>query len=132
MQQESRYIADVYEDAVKGIVITDAEGKILSVNSAYLHMTGFSEEECLHRTPSLYADEKKSSKLKLSVKSRLELEGHWSGEVEHRRKDEKLTFVWLSISSVYDDEGKIKQYVYTFIDLDQGKIAPKTLRLTIL
>ena len=46
--------ASVFEHTTQGVVITDARGVVLEVNPAFSEILGYSREEVIGKTPSLW------------------------------------------------------------------------------
>ncbi|HRE13799.1 MAG TPA: HAMP domain-containing protein, partial [Usitatibacteraceae bacterium] len=53
MTRSERIAADVFENAIEGIVVTDRDARILRVNPAFTRTTGYLPEEAIGQRPSL-------------------------------------------------------------------------------
>ena len=112
-----RLAAQVFENTVEGITITDPEQTILAVNRAFTVVTGFSEAEVLGQTPRLLKSGLQSAAFYESMWKSLESNGHWQGEILNRRKNGEIYPEWLSISAVKDSFGNVSNYVGVFSDI---------------
>ena len=113
--------AAVYESSRDGIIITDAQTRILAVNPAFSAITGFSEDEVLNATPNILKSDHHPRSFFQQMWQSIRQTGGWSGEIWNRRKGDGVYPEWLSISTVYDHNGGIANYVGVFSDLTQLK-----------
>ena len=93
------------------VFITDAEGRIVDVNDAFVRVTGYSKREAIGATPSLlssgYQDDRFYEDLWRTISS-----GQvWEGQLVDRRRDGALRTHHATISPVQDHTGRITHYV---------------------
>ena len=125
--KELELSAQVFRNATEGIIITDAENRILAVNPAFTDITGYSEAEALGKNPSFMASGNHEKHFYGKMWSQLNKTGQWQGEVWNRRKDGVLFPEWLSLSLVRE-AGEIKNYIATLSDISLRKANEKRLR----
>ena len=78
--QHSLLLAEkVFESTMEGIIITDGNGVILSVNPAFSRVTGYSSEEVVGRTPALLSSGKQLPGFYAYFWKSLKIEGRWQG-----------------------------------------------------
>jgi diguanylate cyclase (GGDEF)-like protein/PAS domain S-box-containing protein len=106
---------------IEGLVITDVEGTILSINKAFTEITGWESSEILGKTPRLLKSERHPDSFYQSMWQSLIKEGAWVGEIWNRRKNGTIYPEWLSITAVRDEDGKPSHYVAVFRDLTDIK-----------
>lgn len=125
---EHRRIATAVFDATsEGILVTDAQNRILLVNRAFTATTGYTLEEVLGKTPHLLASGHHDRDFYTAMWEVLGRTGGWSGEIWNRRKSGEIYPEWLHINAIRDDSGKISHYVGVFSDISQHKEAQKRL-----
>ena len=120
-EEQLRLAATVFEQSAEGIIITDAEHKILMVNQAFSQITGYSAAEALGKKPGLLSSGHHEAHFYRALWSAVESCGHWSGEIWNRSKDGDIYPEQVSISRVLDDEGKVSHYVGIFSDISEHK-----------
>ncbi|OHX14253.1 diguanylate cyclase [Chromobacterium sphagni] len=129
--QQSRHsllLADkVFESTMEGIVITDRNGLIQSVNPAFSRITGYSREEALGQTPAMLKSGKQPPEFYQQLWRGLLRDGRWQGEVVNRRKGGLLYTEHLSITAIRDADGECLHYVAVFSDITQRKQAEERL-----
>lgn len=117
--QHLRQAAAVLASTQDGIVITDLEPTIVSVNPAWCEMTGYSRAEALGRNPSLLKSDLQGPGFYQSMWNDLATQGQWQGEIWNRRKNGETYPQFLSISTVRDSRGQPSHYVGVTTDLSR-------------
>lgn len=107
--------------AAEGVMITDADERIVAVNPAFTHMTGYEGAEVLGRKPGFLASGKHPKEFYEAMWAKLNSEGIWQGEIYNRRKDGSVFPEWLSISKIRDSAGRVTSYVGVFNDISEIK-----------
>jgi len=111
----------VFENAVEGIVITDAKATIIGVNKAITDLTGYSEKEILGQNPRLWRSEKHSPDFYKNMWQSIQDSGEWRGEIWNRHKNGQAFPCWQTIREVKDDAEKISHYVSLVSDISAIK-----------
>lgn len=121
--------AAVMENAAEGIVVTDAQNRIIQVNPAFSAITGYRPQEVLGKDPRLLGSGRHESSFFREMWETLEREGHWAGEIWNRRPDGTVYVVWLAISAIRGEGVESGgRHVATFIDITQRKEVEELLR----
>ncbi len=126
-QETLRLHARIFEHSDEGILITDAEERIVSVNRAFSRITGYEPEEALGATPRLLRSGLHGPSFYDEIWRRIEVEGRWQGEVSDQRKNGEIYPTWVSISAVKNAEGKITHYFSIFSDITERKRAEERI-----
>jgi len=111
----------IFEAATEAILVTDAEGTILSVNPAFTRITGYSAAEVLGKNPRILQSGRQNKAFYKKMWGAIHAHGHWQGEIWNRRKNGKIYPEWLSITAVKDEEDHSVQYAALFSDITQRK-----------
>ena len=116
-----RVAAEALASIAEGVIIADAERRVLSVNAAATQLTGFTEENLagmrLDATRTL-AD---GGPLPATIWDEVVATHHWAGEVQSRRQDGSVYAEKLDISTIRDAENRVQQYVAVFSDISAAK-----------
>jgi diguanylate cyclase (GGDEF)-like protein/PAS domain S-box-containing protein len=112
-----RLSASVFTNSQEGILITDKNNCIVDVNPACLKLTGFSKEEVVGNTPTLFSSGVQSPEFYSQMWKALIDMGHWQGELWNRKKSGQVYPERLSISRVLDENGKLQHNVAIFHDI---------------
>ncbi|MBK9347496.1 MAG: EAL domain-containing protein [Burkholderiales bacterium] len=114
--------ARVFTHAREGIVITDAQQRIVEVNAMFTQITGYSREEALGSNPrKLLQSGRHSDDFYAARKKEILDHGFWTGEVWNQRKNGEVFAEMLTISLVRDAQGAPQNYVALFTDITPMK-----------
>lgn len=119
----SQRLAAVAFETPTGMLITDANSRILRVNQAFSQITGYTAEEVLGRTPALLKSGRHPASFYQQLWLSLEESQRWEGEIWNRHKNGQVYPERLTIQAVPDDQGETAFYVGAFVDLSELKAA---------
>ncbi|GAA4230504.1 hypothetical protein GCM10022291_00840 [Postechiella marina] len=112
----------------EGLVVINLESEIISVNPAFCKMTGFTEKELIgvkrpypYSPPELKKENDNNYKLLIQNKNKREYEN------TYMRKNGERFPVYVSISSIYDENGVKTSNFSTVLDITERKQAEKKL-----
>ncbi len=114
-----RLASTVFENTGEGIIITDANNRIIGVNRAFTEITGYAEAEVVDRNPKLLRSGRQDRAFYRRVWHDLRHAGWWQGELWNRRKDGSLYPQLTRINAVRDDNGRLSHYVAVITDLSE-------------
>ncbi len=118
---ELRLAASVFTHTQEGVLITDADGRIVEVNQAFSDITGYPREAVLGQTPALLKSDRHDEALYAQMWRSLVEQGHWAGEIWNRRSNGEPYAEYLKINAVRDGTGKVLNYVGLFADITAQK-----------
>jgi diguanylate cyclase (GGDEF)-like protein/PAS domain S-box-containing protein len=124
---ELRIAATAFESQ-EGMLITDANGTILRVNSAFSGITGYTAEEIIGRNPSLLSSGRQSADFYAAMWENINNAGTWEGEIWNRRKNGEIYPEYLTITAVKDANGIVTNYVSTFNDITASRAAAEEIK----
>lgn len=119
--QKQRLAASVFETATEGIMITDVDGIIQSVNPAYIEMTQYRADELVGKNPRILQSGKQDPEFYRDVWTSIRESGHWQGELWDRRKDGESFPIWLTVNAIKNSQGRITNYVGVAWDISELK-----------
>lgn len=119
--------ATVFEQAREGILITDAQGQIVSANEAFGRITGFDAADMVGKHPTQIARAMGAPHLQRQILLALTRDDHWQGEVRGRRKNGSPLVAWVSLSSRKDANGRTSHLIGIVNDITQAKEAEHRL-----
>lgn len=126
-EENLRVNAQVFEFSREGIITTDADNRILTVNKAFTEITGYAPEEIIGKNPRMLASGTMTKDFYRLMWQQINELGYWQGEVLNRRKDGEFYSERLSISTVRNQDGKITQYIGIISDLSEHKLAEQRI-----
>ncbi len=120
-QERERLSAAVLGHAVEGVIVTDAQSRIVSVNAAVTRLLGYTEDELLGRTPRVFQSGRHDEAFYRRMWYSLLQVGHWQGEVWNRRKNGEVFPEQMALRAVRDEDGTVTHYVCMFTDISAQK-----------
>lgn len=127
MEQDLWLAASVFSQANEAIMITDLDARIIDVNQAFTHMTGWKREEVIGHTPKLFQSGLHSRDFYRKMRNCLQSTGHWSGEVWNCNKAGELYAERLTISLIHDAQDRPCNYIALASDITDVKNYQKEL-----
>jgi two-component system sensor histidine kinase/response regulator len=118
--QEHAIAAATFE-AREGIMITDANGRIIRVNQAFTEITGYTSAEAVGKTPALLSSGRQDAEFYARMWNSIKHEKNWRGEIWNKRKNGEIYPEQLTITSIFDEHGQLANYVGIFSDITQRK-----------
>lgn len=116
-EEERRRLAVAMDQAVESIVITDPEGVIVYVNPAVERVTGFDRSELLGQTTKVLGSGYHAAAFYRQLWQTLRSGQVWQGRFHNKRKDGTLFVEEATISPVFDDSGRIVNFVGIKLDV---------------
>jgi diguanylate cyclase (GGDEF)-like protein/PAS domain S-box-containing protein len=111
----------VIDASLDGIMITDKEGIIQSVNPSFCHITGYNMQDVVGQSPRLLSSGRHDPQFYQQMWQILLQQGRWQGEMWNKRKNGEVYPQWLTITAIRDDEQKISQFAAIFSDISERK-----------
>jgi PAS domain S-box-containing protein len=109
--------AKVFAAISDGVVVTDLNARVRTVNPAFSKITGYSRDEVVGKRMSLLRSGVHDESFYAAMWQNLRQRGEWEGEVCNRRKNGELFTEYLTISVVRDASGRPLEYVGLFRDM---------------
>jgi diguanylate cyclase (GGDEF)-like protein/PAS domain S-box-containing protein len=120
-QARIQLAANVFTHAREGIMICDARGAIIDVNTSFCRITGYLRDEVIGANPRILNSGRQDAAFYAAMWHTIVQTGHWSGEIWNRRKSGEVYAEILTISTVFDTEQQVKNYVALFTDITPMK-----------
>ncbi len=120
---ELKLVSAVYGSLTEAVMVVDKDDKITIVNPAFTTLTGYSDAEAVGQSSSLLRSSQQTAKFDQQMRRQLLETGKWEGEIATGRKHSDDYFGWLSITTIYGDDGEVSHRVSTFFDISEKKQA---------
>ncbi|MGE5522158.1 MAG: EAL domain-containing protein, partial [Rhodospirillaceae bacterium] len=120
-EEQLRLTGLAFGSIADGVMITDAEMRIVSVNKAFTTITGYTESEVVGKMPSILHSGKQDRRFYDALWQTIKRDGHWQGELWNRRKSGEVYPELLTISAVKNPSGDATHYVGVFNDMSTFK-----------
>ena len=123
-EAESRIAAIAFE-SLEGMVVTDAQARILKVNDAFTRITGHAKDEAIGKVSMIFRNELTNFEV---LRDQLREHRFWQGEVWGRRKNGESYPAWMSATAVVDATDAITHYIIAFVDMTENKQFEEQIR----
>jgi diguanylate cyclase (GGDEF)-like protein/PAS domain S-box-containing protein len=120
-ERSLRLYSEVFRQVGEGIIITDAETRIVEVNAAVSRILGYGREELIGAMPSSLKSGLHEPSFYEELWRQLNAHGHWRGEIFDRTRDGRVIPLLQTISAVRDGEGRISHYIAVMADISSIK-----------
>lgn len=127
-ERDRRISAEVIRSMTEAVTVTDLNFQFISVNTAFIRMTGYTEDEALGHDASLLNCRPHAPEIYARVRSQLAEAGHWRGELWQRRKDGEEFLCWVELNEVRDASGERTHIVGVLSDITDRKRTEQELR----
>jgi len=109
----------IFSEGSEGIMITDRQTRILSVNRAFEQITGYCAHEVIGKKPSILSSGKHDVPFYQHLWQVINTQGHWEGEIWNRRKSGEIYPQWLRISRNPKNGPVVNNYIAVFSDMTE-------------
>ncbi|MFS8086274.1 MAG: diguanylate cyclase domain-containing protein, partial [Acidobacteriota bacterium] len=127
VESELQVAATAFESQ-EGMIITDADMRILRINAACSAITGYAPEEAIGNTPRMFSSGRHDAAFYRRLWADINANGAWKGEIWNRRKNGEIYPEYASISAVKDASGAVTHYVASFTDISHRKSAEDEIK----
>lgn len=107
----------IFENLQEGVVITDENGYITEVNSAFETITGYDSRAVMGHRMSLLKSGKHNDDFYRELWGSLRTNLKWSGKVYNKKKNGEIYTSFLTISAIQSSEGVVQNYIGVFTDI---------------
>ncbi len=120
-------IAEKAFQTQEGMFVTDEQGVILRINSAFTEITGYSAEDIVGRNPRYRSSGRHDAAFYAAMWERLRVSGAWKGEIWNRRKNGEVYPELVTITAVRGADNSVTHYVATMHDISERKAAEQRI-----
>jgi diguanylate cyclase (GGDEF)-like protein/PAS domain S-box-containing protein len=127
MEQERQVAAEALAGIAEGVIIADAERRVISANTAQFELTGFTSQAMQGKRLDDNRRLLDGKPLPKSVWDSVASGRNWTGEVQTTRNDGSTYPEHLSISAIRNAENQVIYYVAVFTDIHEVKATQRRL-----
>ena len=113
----------LFEHLHEGLLITDAQQRVLEANPTFSQITGYPREALVGTVPSLLRPAAPGSEAELKqtqMRAGLQAHGSWRGEMRDRRCDGESCLLQVTVSAVRNANGSVRNHVLAIADITQA------------
>ena len=120
-EESMRQAIAIFENSSEAMIVTDAKNVVVAVNPAFTRVTGYTFDEISGQNPDILNAGLQGESSLLAMKTSLETNGHWEGEIAGRRKNKEVYIEWRTMNAIYNDDGSVHRWVTLFSDITAKK-----------
>lgn len=120
-EERLKLFENILENNSEGVAITDTNGDIEWVNTAFEKITEYSLSEVLGKNMNILKSGIQQKAFYEDMWRQIINGGTWSKEIWNKTKKGQIYSEWLTIRSIKDNSGNIRHYVGIFKDLSEKK-----------
>ena len=113
----------------QGVIVTDAQGKIVSMNNAFSDITGYGLEEVLGMQCKFLQGPDTDTDTIQAIRELQQAGRDFDGEILNYRKNGQIFWNAMSITRMFDDSGAVSHFIGIIRDITERKQAEERLRL---
>ena len=113
-----------------GMMITDAQQRLLRVNRAFTQITGYSVADVLGKSPRILSSGRQEKAFYDAMWNSIRNTGVWEGEIWNQRKNGEIYPESLLITAVKNKSGQVTNYVGALTDNTERTMVLQQLRIT--
>ena len=125
--QQRRLLATAMEASDQAVVITDSDFRIIYVNPAFTHISGYEMEEVLGKNPRFLQGSETSQATRMSMRESLAAGRPVHAEIINYHKEGRPYWLDLSVIPVRDEQGDITHFVSSQRDITERKQAEQAI-----
>src|SRR6185436_12105415 len=123
--ERQRLSASLFQHLHEGLLITDAELRVLDVNPTYTQIMGVTRQELLGSVPLLLQPAPPDTATRAqqaAMWSSLRSTGTWRGEVVERRRNGQACALQVTISTVRAPDNAVRYHVLVISDITEQRM----------
>ncbi|MBE0435534.1 MAG: diguanylate cyclase, partial [Methylomicrobium sp.] len=120
-EQELQLAATVFLGLEEAVMVTDKDNRIVTVNPAFTRLTGYLSDEAVGQSTALLKSGRHDEFFYEAMQHSLNTTGHWQGEIWTKRKNGEEFLEWLSINTLYSQNGEVIRRIATATDITDKK-----------
>jgi len=115
--------AHALEGMTEAIMISAADGTVLTVNRAFTEITGYTREDVVGHPEAAVRNALQPASFYDSLYETVRADGYWSGTTWSRRKDGTVYREWRSLRAVREPGGNVTHFVAVFTEVGSSHSA---------
>ncbi len=120
-EYELNKLAQAVNYSGSSILITDIDGKIEFANTAFSEISGYSVDEVVGQTPSMFKSGKTDTQVYEELWETIKEGKVWRGELLNRKKNGELYWDYTVIAPIKDKDEEVTHYVAVRDDVTKRK-----------
>lgn len=122
--EDSSKLAElVYRNTSEGMLVIDSKGMMLDVNPAFVRLRGYIASEAIGRHIRMLNSSRHDRAFYTEIWRAVMATGSWQGEHIGQHKDGNTYPEWLSINTIFNEDGSVFRRIMIFSNISEIKQA---------
>jgi PAS domain S-box-containing protein len=87
LETQRKLTEQIFAQSREGVIVTDAQRRIVMVNQAFSSITGYPPSEVLGRNPNMLSSDRQQARFYRAMWQAVRRNGAWQGEIWNRNRD---------------------------------------------
>jgi diguanylate cyclase (GGDEF)-like protein/PAS domain S-box-containing protein len=118
----------VLKETNEGVLITDRDANIISVNQAFCKMSEYEVDELIGKNPRILKSDHHDKAFYVNLWNSILTIGSWAGEIWDRRRNGEVYPKWLTINAIKDENDNITHFISMSTDISHIKQTEEKLQ----
>lgn len=127
-EAERARLAAAVAQSTDGVMVTDAEARVVYINPAFERLTSLGRTEILGRVPPIFARDSRRDPALRDMRRTLRSGLPWSGDLRQREADGTVVYAQTAVSPVRGADGDLVGYVAVSRDMTEVRALEDELR----
>lgn len=121
IEQRLQLVNKVFKNTDEAIMISDADNNIIEINPSFAKLSGYSEQELIGQNPRILKSDVHDAAFFEKMWKKVINKGHWEGEIWDKSKQGHLYPKRMSIVTIHNPDGTIKNFFSVSTDITKLK-----------
>lgn len=121
LEEELSLATLIVKNSSEGMMVGDAENRIISINPAFTNITGYSLDDVKGKSPLMFDSGRHSDAFYEMMRNKLKTSGHWQGEIWEQHKNGTIQVKMQTTNTICNSNGEVYRYVTLFSDITEKK-----------
>ncbi len=127
--KQEQLFQQIFDNSHDSIILMDSDGCLSNINTSFTNITGYTLDDIAGKKIEHLDSTNKNSTLFNAMWRELDTNHHWQGELWSYKKNGDRYAQLLTMSVIFDDDGKLTNYVGIFTDITGRKRQQEALEL---
>lgn len=124
-QERERLSASLFHHLHEGLLITDADLRVVDANPAYSQILGVARHELLGSVPAVLQNtspDPLARQQRADMWHSLDTQGSWRGEYVERRRSGEVCTLSATVSVIKGPDGRVRNHVLVISDITEARV----------
>ncbi|MDP5293321.1 EAL domain-containing protein [Oceanimonas sp. CHS3-5] len=127
LETQQRLAASVFEASYDGIMLTDADNRVVHINPSFTRITGYSPADMIDHPATLFEQDREGGEVP-PLPADPDSPDQWQGECSIRRQNGSRCALLISVSVIRDERGLVQHHAIILTDISHIKRHEAELR----